>query len=55
MDLDFKEPAGAVCHSFEVFSRGCILLELEMVSFLPITFKRFFGVAGFAYLLRMSS
>ena len=49
MDLDFKQPAGAVCHSFEVFSRGCILLELEMVSFLPIP------IAGFAYLLRMFS
>ena len=30
----FKEPpAGIVCHPFEAFSRGCILLELE---FLPI-------------------
>ena len=28
--LFFKEPpAGIVCHAFEAFSRGCILLELE--------------------------
>ena len=30
-----KEPAGTVCHGFEAFSRGCILLELEMISFYP--------------------
>ena len=23
----FKKPAGIVCHAFEAFSRGCILLE----------------------------
>ena len=32
----FKEPAGIACYAFEAFSRGCILLELEMISFLPI-------------------
>ena len=32
----FKESTGIVCHAFEAFSRGCILLELEMISFLPI-------------------
>ena len=32
----FEEPAEIVCHTFEAFSRGCILLELEMISFLPI-------------------
>ena len=32
----FKEPAGIVCHAFEVFSSGCILLELEMITFRPI-------------------
>ena len=53
MVLAFKEPAGTVCHSFEAFSRGCILLELEMISFLPIIFKLFFRVAGFAQLLRV--
>ena len=55
MVLAFKEPAGTVCHSFEAFSRGCILLELEMISFLSIIFKLFFRVAGFAYLLRIFS
>ena len=39
MVLAFKEPAGTVCHSFEAFIRDCILLELEMISFLPIIFK----------------
>ena len=29
----FKEPAGIICHTFEAFSRGCILLELEIISF----------------------
>ena len=53
MVLAFKEPAGTVCHSFEAFSRGFILLELEMISFLPIIFKLFFRVAGFAHLLRV--
>ena len=27
----FKELAGIVCHAFEEFSRGWILLELEMM------------------------
>ena len=30
----FKEPAGIVYHAFEAFSRDCISLELEMISFL---------------------
>ena len=51
MVLAFKEPAGTVCHSFEAFSRGCIFLELEIISFLPIIFTLFFSVAGFAHLL----
>ena len=35
----FKEPAGIACYAFEPYSRGwCILLELEMISFLPIIF-----------------
>ena len=25
----FREPAGIVCHAFEAFSRGCILLEFS--------------------------
>ena len=38
-----KEPPEIVCHAFETFSRGCILLELEMIKFsynrfLPINF-----------------
>ena len=32
----FKEPAGIVYYAFEAFSRGCILLELGMINFLPI-------------------
>ena len=32
-----KEQVGIVCHAFEVFTRGSILLELEMICFLPIT------------------
>ena len=44
-----KEPVGTVCHAFEAFSRGYILLELEMIGFLPIIFKLFFRVAGFAH------
>ena len=32
----FKEPAGIVYHAFEALSRGCILLELKMISFLPM-------------------
>ena len=27
----FKEPAGIVCHAFEVFSRGYILIELKII------------------------
>ena len=51
----FKKPAGIVCHAFEAFSRVCILLKLEMIGFLPIIFKLFFRVTGFAPLLRMFS
>ena len=32
----FKEAAGIVCHAFEALSRGCVLLDLEMISFLSI-------------------
>ena len=46
-----KESAGIVCHAFETFGGGCILLELEMISFLPIIFQLFFIVTGFAHLL----
>ena len=53
MVLAFKEPAGTVCHSFESFSKGCILLELEMISFLSSIFKLFLIVAGFAHPLRI--
>ena len=35
MVLAFNEPAGTVCHACEAFSRGFILLELEMIRFLP--------------------
>ena len=55
MALAFKEPAKTVCHSFEAFSGGCILLELKMISFLPMIFKLFFRVAGLAHLLRTFS
>ena len=34
----FEEPAGTVCHSFKVFRRGYILLELEMISFILVVF-----------------
>ena len=37
------------------FSRGFILLELEMTGFLPIIFRLFFRQAGFAHYLRMFS
>ena len=52
----FKEPAGISCYAFEAFSRGCILLELEMISFLPIIvvfLYSFFLVTELAHLLRM--
>ena len=52
----FKEPTGKVCHTLEAFScRGCILLELEMISFLPIILKLFFRVARSGHLLRVLS
>ena len=51
----FKEPAGIVCHPFEAFSRGRILLKSEMTSFIPIIFKLFFKGTGFALILRMFS
>ena len=44
MVLALKEPAGIFCHTFEAFSRGWVLLELEMISFPPIIFKLFFRV-----------
>ena len=43
MVLPFKEPADIVYHAFEALTRGCILLELEIASFLPIIFKLFFS------------
>ena len=42
--LFFEKPAGIVCHAFEAFIIGCILLELEVISFLPIIFKLIFRV-----------
>ena len=45
----FKEPARIAYHIFEAFSRGCISLELEMISFL----KYLFRITGFAHLLRL--
>ena len=45
-----KETVGIVCHAFEAFSRGCILLDIEMISFLPKLFKLFFRIAKFAHL-----
>ena len=56
MVFTFKEPvAPPVCHSFGVFSIGCVLLELEMISFSTIIFKLFFRVAELAHLLRILS
>ena len=46
MGLADKEPAGTVCHPFEAFSRGFILLELEVINFLPIIFKIVFRGAN---------
>ena len=37
----FNEPAGKVCHASEALSRGFVLLELEMILFLPIIFTTF--------------
>ena len=37
----FREPAEIVCNTFEAFSRGYILWESEIISFLPILFKLF--------------
>ena len=46
MVLAFKKSTGTVCHAFEAFTRGCILLDLEMISFLPswisLSFKKVF-------------
>ena len=53
MVLAFKKPAGTVCQSFKTFSRVCILLELEMISFTHLFFKLLFRVTGFTYNLRM--
>ena len=55
MVLAFKNPVGTACHSFEAFSRDYFLLELEMISFLPIIFKVFLRVAGFGHFLRIFS
>ena len=51
----FKGIAGSVCHIFETFRRGSILLELKLISFLPIVSKLIFNVAQFDHLLRMFS
>ena len=48
----FKKPAGIVCIAFETFSKRCILLALEIISFLPIISYR---ITGFAHFLRMFS
>ena len=51
-----KAPAGIVCHALEPISRGYILLELEILSFLlKYNVKLFFRVTGFVHLLRMFS
>ena len=55
MVLAFKEPVGTVCHAFETFSCCCILLYLEMTSFLPVVFTPFPRVAGFSHLLKTFS
>ena len=34
--LLFKEPAGIAYYAFEAFTRGYILVELEMISFRPM-------------------
>ena len=34
----FKKPAEILCQLFQAFSGGCILSELEMISFLPVNF-----------------
>ena len=34
----FKKPAEILCQLFQGFSGGCILSELEMISFLPVNF-----------------
>ena len=51
----FKEPEGMVCHAFEEFNRGVILLKLEMIRFLPIIFKLFIRVTKFDHLLLILS
>ena len=51
----FKEPAGIACYAFEVFSRGCVLLELEMKNLSSKAFKLFFRETGLAHLLRLFS
>ena len=51
--IRFLEPARVVFVFFEVFSGGFILLELEMMNFVPIIFNFFFRGAGFANYLRM--
>ena len=37
----FKEPAGIACSAFEAFSRACIFLEEEMITFLSIFLQNF--------------
>ena len=49
----FEELAGIVCYDFEAFSRGCILFNLEMASFLPKIFKLFFRVTELKHFLGM--
>ena len=51
----FKGPAGIVFQAFEAFRWVCILLELEMISFLRKFFKLSFKIAEIAHLLRMFS
>ena len=49
----FQEPAGIACYAFEAFSRGCILLEQEMISFFLSSYEIFLRVTEFGHLLRM--
>ena len=50
-----KKPARIACLLFEAFSGGFILLDLEVISFIPIISKLFFWRAGFAHYLRTFS
>ena len=55
MVLAFLKDQQEVFQAFEAFSWVCILLELEMISFLRKFFKLSFKIAEFAHLLRMFS